>query len=149
MRHITARKRSAVALLAVTLLAAAGFLAAAGTWAAVSPAMTGYVMDGDLQSGLAFADGTAVGSPDYPYPVVPPGTYQVTVDDTATMETFTISGIGVDESTASTGLGTVVWTIGLVPCVLYSYTGGLHFQTAASPSSTTACNKLDTQVTAS
>jgi hypothetical protein len=116
--------------------------------AAVSPTMTGSIMDGDFLADLTFADGTEVGSTDFPYPVIPPGTYTVTINDAARTQSFDLSGIGVSESTGVNNLGTVTWTVTFLPCVIYTYTGGWHFQTSNSATSATACSRVDTQVTA-
>lgn len=133
---------------ALGLVAALALGSSVRSRAAVSPGMTGYIMDGDLLSGLAFADGTEVGSTDFPYPVVPPGSYTITIDDTAASLGFTLSGIGVSQTTGVPDRGTVIWSVTLLPCVLYAYNGGHRFQTSQSPASTAACPQLDTQVSA-
>src|SRR5579863_6998471 len=63
--------------------------------AAVSSTMNGFVAQGDLEFGLAFADGTEVGGGDMPGPVIPAGTYQVSVDDTSPEGNFDLTGNGV------------------------------------------------------
>ena len=118
---------------------------ATGSHAAVSTQMTGYVDEEDDAIGLSFADGTPVGSAQMPGPVIPPGTYQVSINDLSQVGDFDLAGAGVSFATGVEQRVQVSWTVTFQPCALYSYRNDQQmyiywFQTSASPGSVTACS---------
>jgi hypothetical protein len=136
-----------VLLLALVLASAASGLVtgASGARALVSTQMTAYVGVGDLIFGMTFADGTEVGQQNMPGPVIPPGTYQIAVDDSTPAANFDLSGNGVSFLTGVEQMVQTTWTVTFEPCSLYSYqndqqpSAAYWFQTSASPSSSAAC----------
>ncbi len=138
-------RRVLAAAATLTLLAAGIFLAAAApgsratvqAGAAVSSQMTGYVDEEDDAIALTFADGTNVGAQQEPGPVIPPGTYQVSINDLSQVGDFDIAGNGVSFVTGVEQRVQVAWTITFQPCSLYSYRNDQQayiywFQTSAA-----------------
>jgi hypothetical protein len=113
--------------------------------AAVSQTMSGFVTEEDVQVGLSFADGTQVGTPQLPGPVIPPGTYQVSINDTSQVGDFDLAGPGVSFATPVETREQVTWTVSFEPCQTYSYRNDQQsasvewFQTSASATSTASC----------
>ena len=140
--------KTALVVVVGPLLVAMGLALAAvatGSHAAVSTQMTGYVDEEDDAIGLSFADGTQVGSAQMPGPVIPPGTYQVSINDLSQVGDFDLAGSGVSFATGVEQRVQVSWTVTFQPCALYSYRNDQQayiywFQTSASPGSAAACS---------
>jgi hypothetical protein len=94
---------------------------------------------------MTFADGTPIGAPALPGTLIPPGTYQVSVNDGSDISNFDLSGPGVSLATSVQDLVQVTWTVTFQPCSEYSYvndtvaTSTEWFQTSASSSSSAPC----------
>lgn len=145
--------RKALAILAALTLLATGLVLgtlAPGSRAtsakdeAVSSQMTGFVDEEDDAIALTFADGTNVGSQQEPGPVIPPGSYQVSINDLSQVGNFDIAGNSVAFSTGVEQRVQVAWTIAFQACSLYSYRNDQQpyiywFQTSATAGSQTPC----------
>jgi hypothetical protein len=118
-----------------------------GANAAVSPTINaGITSTRDLS--MTFADGTFIGTPNAPGPVIPPGTYTLNVSDESDIANFDLVGPGVSMATTvdqDDFLVTATWTVTFEPCGVYSYSSdtqagsNIWFQTSASADSLTAC----------
>jgi hypothetical protein len=112
--------------------------------AAVSQTISASINQND-DLAMTFADGTPIGSPALPGTLIPPGTYQVSVNDGSDISNFDLSGPGVSDATSVQDLVQVSWTVTFQPCSEYSYvndtvaTSTEWFQTSASSSSSSPC----------
>jgi hypothetical protein len=115
------------------------------TSAAVSPTMSGFVDEEDGALSLTFADGTDVGGSQLPGPVVPPGSYAISVNDVSQVGNLDLAGPGVSFATGVEQRALVGATVVLLPCALYSYRNDQQlytarwFQTSATAGGAGAC----------
>jgi hypothetical protein len=135
-----------IATSAIVLTAGLGFgLVVPDSRAAVSQTMSGFVAEEDVPVGLTFADGSQVGAPALPGPVIPPGTYQVSITDSSQVGDFDLAGPGVGFTTPVETREQVTWSVTFEPCQTYSYRNDQQsasvewFQTSASVTSTASC----------
>jgi hypothetical protein len=110
--------------LLLILIAVCGFVVAAsvlvpGTSRGANPTLTGSVgPDSTFAISLKDASGNTVTQLD-------PGTYDITVHDTATIHNFHLFGPGVDKSTDVEGTPTVTWPVTFVDGT-YTYRCDVH-----------------------
>ena len=145
LRH----REGAVRLLALSLaLIALGALwgeaAASDARAAVSQTINAGI-DQNQELTMSFVDGTPIGAPTPPGTLIPPGSYQVNVNDNSDIGNVDLEGPGVSDQTGVDSIVQVTWSVTFQPCSIYSYTddtvstSSQWFQTSASSTSTTPC----------
>ena len=129
------------------LLALSALVLAASTsiaHAAVSQTISAGI-DQNQELTMSFADGTPIGSPSPPGTLIPPGSYQVAVNDGSDIGNVDLNGPGVSDATGVDTLIQLTWNVTLQPCSIYSYTDDTvatstqWFQTSASTASTAPC----------
>jgi len=96
--------------LGVIVCAAVGARAALSSHTAVSPTMHAFVHD-DESIGLRFDDGSDVGNQARNPPVIPPGTYTISVVDDSGAHNFHLTGPNVDMGTTIGGIVSPTWTV--------------------------------------
>ncbi len=133
--------------IAPRLLALSALVLAASTsiaHAAVSQTISAGI-DQNQELMMSFADGTPIGSPSPPGTLIPPGSYQVAVNDGSDIGNVDLNGPGVSDATGVDTLIRLTWNVTLQPCSIYSYTDDTvatstqWFQTSASTASTAPC----------
>jgi plastocyanin len=112
-------------ILVAAVLAAVGARAAFSSHTAVSQTMHAFVHD-DASIGLAFDDGSPVGTQARTPPTIPPGTYTIKVVDDAQEHNFHLTGPGVEESTDIGGYATTTWTVTFQPGGTYRFLCDAH-----------------------
>ena len=130
--------------LSLALVALVGAPATPDARAAVSQTINAGI-DQNQELTMSFLDGTPIGVPTPPGTLIPPGTYQVNVNDNSDIGNVDLEGPAVSDQTGVDTIVQVTWSVNFQPCSIYSYTddtvstSSQWFQTSASPANTTPC----------
>jgi hypothetical protein len=102
-------------------------------------------IDQNQELTMSFTDGTPIGVASPPGTLIPPGAYQVNVNDGSDIGNVDLDGPGISDATGVDTLIQLTWNVTFQPCSIYSYTDDTvatsteWFQTSASATSTAAC----------
>lgn len=102
-------------------------------------------IDQNQELTMSFTDGTPIGVASPPGTLIPPGAYQVNVNDGSDIGNVDLDGPGISDATGVDTLIQLTWNVTFQPCSIYSYTDDTvgtsteWFQTSASATSTVAC----------